>query len=1366
MNSPLLYQCILWCLPYVALCMGCLALNLPKSVRSRQFAMPIVAVLYCLILMTTLDQLTTSFRELLSEHEKILEMLGSTQIDYFIVCVVNTVILLIFFIVKAIILLIVNVVWKSQSLMELTSSIFYEEYINGKIEKFVSSDLNDEEDASEETTEKSSNPFEKKDKSEDKKPEDIHEWILKIKYSQFKTYYWGFYIALIFVSAIVLMLSLYRPDWECFQGIFYPVFAVILLGEIVFYLSGPTECTTPKEKAKGPTREKIDPNFEQLIDTINHAYDDNNFKGYPIQMRPQTSDCSLLLEDLAASPEHDKRLISGFFDKLEKEKIEFHEDEILTVQQLLSGKSTMICNPFYRDLTNVLVLPIFRHLMNFRKCLVIVGRETAVEDVKSWIDGALVDFTGTNSLWVSEILSSNVCESDIGILKFSDIYNLKLHHINHHFLQSVGFVLIIEPSRILATAQMGLSIIVSHCETADKDIVYCACDRNCDGLVDSLSHALKTDLTEVVATSAGAGYMLQNFWYSYPLEVQHRILPTVSRDLGFGTELGLYAFHFGIRPVRWISSDKFPIRDIKWIDGQYYQQLCDISGLSATQAAFNENFIVETNLWNLQRSDELYLTLEDEFQNLFEIGRVFKSRSRKVSIVNILCESYLLRDYMLDNLKLFAEDAKALPTFVPDFARTERNATLKLIMMMANAPVREEIIERELMLCGISSDDIYVTLQTLIKRHCRTHDTTLAVRFADESQPDGLTRKTIRSFEIQDNDELSDYAQKLKTAYFLAEDELDAHHYIGAKLYGHVFQTYLPGQFVSMDGKYYEVLRISPQNGVIIRRAADHINGRKYYRQLRNIMLTGFEAEQTMGSTRSVSGLEFTRGFADFSVETRGYLELSDYHDLKNAKEVLVNGIPERQYINKSALRIRLPNVANEVRYTICILLNEIFRTTYPDAHQFISAVMPLSEIKSPRLKPILPDFSGVCEDDCIYILEDSEIDMGLVVSVERNLKRYFEIITELLLWHSEKMLEVASFGNLSDLDEDQASEDAEADDSAEGDEKADMTLWQRIKAWFASLFENKKNREVDREDVTHNGELPNGDAEEPVEDEPEEETPEELPETEYQKSCFLKFGYENFDECLLTSRTLSYLSAFGFDENQLTHIRKYAVRKYEYVPSENSHYCDFCGKEVSEGKYRTLDDGREQCKHCEKTAIETVKEFRKLFRLVKKQFERVYRVKLNETIHIYLTTAEEIAAELGSTFTPTPGFDARAVGFARRQTVDGKLEHSIYIEKSSPLEAAMATIAHELTHIWQYGHWDLDAMNGLGEFEKQERMEGMATWSEIQFMYSTGHYKYATHLAVTSRARTDVYGRGLVRYEKAFPLAQDGVIRKSPFHG
>ncbi len=58
------------------------------------------------------------------------------------------------------------------------------------------------------------------------------------------------------------------------------------------------------------------------------------------------------------------------------------------------------------------------------------------------------------------------------------------------------------------------------------------------------------------------------------------------------------------------------------------------------------------------------------------------------------------------------------------------------------------------------------------------------------------------------------------------------------------------------------------------------------------------------------------------------------------------------------------------------------------------------------KLKGAMYTLSGKVDGSAIYIVEDSEIDLGLIASVERNLKRYFEIITEVLMWHEQKMAE------------------------------------------------------------------------------------------------------------------------------------------------------------------------------------------------------------------------------------------------------------------------------------------------------------------------------------------------------------------------
>ena len=51
------------------------------------------------------------------------------------------------------------------------------------------------------------------------------------------------------------------------------------------------------------------------------------------------------------------------------------------------------------------------------------------------------------------------------------------------------------------------------------------------------------------------------------------------------------------------------------------------------------------------------------------------------------------------------------------------------------------------------------------------------------------------------------------------------------------------------DGKYYEVQAITPQNGVVVRRAADHITDRVYYRQLRHIRINDWKDDEIVHAT-------------------------------------------------------------------------------------------------------------------------------------------------------------------------------------------------------------------------------------------------------------------------------------------------------------------------------------------------------------------------------------------------------------------------------------------------------------------------------------------------------------------------------------
>lgn len=1366
MNIFDVIKMLLGVLPFVLFCLVSSKINLSKPNRGRQFLMPVVTAVYCIAAVIFLEKLSALVLGLLDWLAGYLPIIESLNPELLVIYAVNILLVLGNMILKMIVLPILNGIWSSNSVMNCTSSLFY-----------------DYED-------------------------DVDKWFIKKEFANFRGFCRGIYYALLVASSVVFALSLNFPEAKAFEAVLYPFFGILILNEIVNFLSGMTKSEFVEDILGEDEESYKVANYGMLRKILRDLYGDRVLYENTLDTTNSISDTFDALTEMSESDERIDHVMGEYFLALKENGEDIDINYVKSSVNLLKGNSTLFNNPFYKDLTNYIMVPVTKQLIHYQKCLIVVGRDSIAKDALKWIDDGIAAFTGTGSLWKSKILDENYSETDIGIVKFSDIYNLKMHQANKEFLKDVGFFILIEPSRILASGQIGLNLLVNECEAEDKKIVYCACDRNCDGLVDALSHTLKTSITEVTATLAGSANSSQMYWNADGSYMHHKIFPNISRYLGMGTEINSVALKYQLKNTGWIGSEKFPVIDMKWIAGQYYKEICDYADLPASQDAFNRAFHVESNLWSCEKKDHSFLVVEDEFQNLFEATRTFASRAKKQGFINVISENYFLRDYMLDNVEVFLADPKAIPTIVPDYARTERNTVLKLIMMMVHNPVSEERIEKELMLCGIGFEDAYETLKGLIIKHCNVADATLSVLFKEKLLDDSLNTKTVKYYEVNETNELYTYAQMLKNAYYIAEDEEGEKHYIGAKLYGHVFQALLPGQFMTFDGKYYEIQTITPLNGVVARRAADHITGRKYYRQIRSIKLDSFVEGTEMASKKSISGVEIINGFANITVDTAGYLEMDSYGNFKDAKKVFINNIPSRRYRNKSVLKIKLPGMDEKVRYTLCLLLNEVFRTTYPNAYPYISAVAPNTESDSEELKYVTYDFVGECESDCFYIIEDSDVDLGLTVSVERNLKRYLEIVLDVLMWHSDKMLETPT-------EQEPVEEYVPVFTENEPAEKKKGIL-ERVKGFFKKKFGKKKKPEQEpvQEEVPEEEALPEVPEPEEAEEEPAaevpgeeavaEETQEEPEKTEpetlhnfvtarfsetanedpaediagedeelmtgaaeqtpYQKHCFLKFGYETVSERLDIPGTIEYLTGFGLDKNPLHQVRcgDDLAEAEGYDPHKyGAHLCDFCGVELLGGEYEVLKDGRERCNRCSMTAIKTVDGFKDVYKGVMRNMEIYYNIKLNTAIKVRMTDAKKIAKHVGMTFVATPGFDGRVLGFAQKD----KTGYSIYIENGSPKLGAIGTIAHELTHIWQYLNWnEADIDKTYGKANSLEIYEGMAKWVEIQYLILLGEKAYAKRQEITTRLRNDAYGRGFIKFCEKYPLCYDTNLRNTPF--
>ena len=1034
--------------------------NIKKERRNRQYPMPIFAVVYTIVVWIFMSKLATLFLTIVTKITEFLDgisFLSSFGISeyitnlhtswgiYFELVIFNVFALILFIIVKG---LIISVLSKIK--------ISKDSFVAPLIEIFYSYDEMDD------------------------------CWYIRDHLGQARTYIKTIYYATCFVAGLTLMISCDLCMKHRVSAPFYPVFAVIIIGEMAFFVDG----LNPEERKSSLTMQADKSRHVAMYPLLRKPLrilfgDKLSAEGTTVNNGGMIGGA---IEDVLAALEQEGGHLGKNYASFIRRKMEIglkpNVDYVRCGYDLATGKSLLFNTPFYDKLNPYLFYAMNRELMTGGKIMVVLGRHATEDDLQRWISSGMKEMSNIPDFWKVAVLSGEKVNEDelpdIGIISRSGVHDLDIHKNSLPFLRKVSFVLVVEPSRLVTTAQIGLNLLIKNCGS-ERPITFCSVDRNCDGLVDALSHILMTNITEVNATEYPHGMSSYMYWTVDDDYVQHRIIPGVSRFLGMGTELSMVALKNQVKKAVWYGGEAFPVKDAHWIAKQYYYDLLDYANLPTNQETFDKSFQTSFNMCDERVNDYSFITVEDDRNNLFETRRNFATIAEQQGFVNVISSEYMLREYMSTNTEMFTADAKAIPYITADYARTKRNAILSLCLLLCIDSVQEEVLNRQMTVLNIETDD---PINEIWNEIC--------VIFGDEelTQKDGTPILSVRTrdgksalferdetiifkraynvesgkFESVYTIENSDFSRiildDLQNASYIAEQE-SKDVYIGTELKGHVYQKYMPGQFFTLNGKYYEMVSTATDNRILVRRASEHIGGRLAYRQVRNYTIHSVEDSNSMGALKSVNNIDIHYQFADFSVETPGYWKLRAYNDFDNGDLVKVNGVPEREYHHKQILKFDFSKLGDaftdSVRMTLTNLLNEVFVTLFADNQPFISAVTPGS-YDAPLTYSLALDESIENADKCIYIIEDSQLDIGLLIAVERNVKRILQIISDYLAWNDEMIAESirkqneapAADGNTAASDFDAYADDGQAP----AEEK--KGFFGRIGAFFKNLFKKK----------------------------------------------------------------------------------------------------------------------------------------------------------------------------------------------------------------------------------------------------------------------------------------------------------------------
>ena len=1028
--------------------------NVKKDVRHRQYLMPVLAVAYCVVALVYLEQLS---QLILSKFLQITDLLERFNLDvvaeyirqlyekwgiYLELVLFNTAALLAYVAAKRVLTVILGKI-----------KVKKDTFIGAVVELFYSYD------------------------------EQENRWFIKAHYGQARTFIKTAYYGSCFAAGLTLLISCALCKNQLVSAPFYPVFAVIIIGEMAFFVDGmaadekKSDLTVRTDNSQRIAmypllRKPLKALFGDKLSAEGTTVNNGGANGGAVED---------ILADMENNGGHIGKNYAAFIRKKVAGGLKPNVDYVRCGYDLASGKSLLFNTPFYDKLNPYVFYAMNRAMLTGGKVLIVLGRHGTEEDLRKWTEEGLYGVSNIPDMWKTQVLTSAKAEEDslpdVGIISRSGVHDLDIHKNNMAFLRKVSFVFVVEPSRLVTTAQIGLNLLIKCCGE-DKKITFCSVDRNCDGLVDALSHILMTNITEVSATEYPHGISSYMYWTADNDYLQHRLLPGVSRFLGMGTELSVVALRNQVKKTVWYGGEAFPVLDARWIARQYYYDLLDYAQLPTNQETFDKSFLTSFNMCDERVSDYSFITVEDDRNNLFETRRNFATIAEQQGFVNVISSEYMLREYMSSNTQLFTADAKAIPYVTADYARTKRNAILSLCLLLCIDSVKEEVLNRQMVMLNIDTKD---PASVIWKEVCvifgngtetdRKGNPVLSVKNRDG----GITRfekdstilfkraycvesgKFESIYTVEDTNFSRLILDDLQNASYIAEQE-SKDVYIGTELKGHVYQKYLPGQFFTLNGKYYEMVSTTTNNRILVRRASEHIGGRLAYRQVRNYTIHHLENSSSMGELKSVNNIDIHYQWADFSVETPGYWKLLAYNDFDNGDLVKLNGVPVREYHHKQILKFDFSKLGDvftdSVRMTLTNLLNEVFVTLFADNQPFISAVTPGS-YDAPLTYSLAMDEPVENADKCIYIVEDSQLDIGLLVAVERNVSRIFQIISDYLSWNEEQIQESLRKEHEPVEEKKPVSVNIYLDDAKKEKKKG---FFGRIADWFKGLFK-KKNK-------------------------------------------------------------------------------------------------------------------------------------------------------------------------------------------------------------------------------------------------------------------------------------------------------------------
>lgn len=760
---------------------------------------------------------------------------------------------------------------------------------------------------------------------------------------------------------------------------------------------------------------------------------------------------------------------------------------------------------------------------------------------------------------------------------------------------------------------------------------------------------------------------------------------TTDFDLAPGIELSLFPIMEGIDHVHYFEGYHLDyIQSKNKLESSQTSFLQDKNRdynykIVVTQAKLKEAVLINNLPFIVHPFDKEYCkdqhlsVVYDIENNAPKLYQKYRHLGKDESFVCIVSKPHLFREYFAENTEFFIHTTfEAL-----DYQLSEApvNLCLQLLKLLKYEDVDMRYIKH---LVGLHTEilhgmSIIHYIQYLFKKylHIDTESNAILTTQTQAVFINGEYKQaetlTMHRHALQSNDIFS-YLQKVKIVDSSNNEILFVPKYM-------LFQNFLPGQNIIINGVSYEYNRFDDKNNELILNPTTTSNY-TLYKPFARILFEknnhDFENEIDVPVKKSFYRIgklfEFSLMMYDAPMEIC-YLKYfrfrkhyhSHYALQSPAATVDLNQIPD--FIEKSKrkystrflkLKWDLTDeyISQKAFFTTRIhhLLAEILPILFPYRHNYIQIVSDntLDIEHRKKVEWLFPEnnFSFESENSIeIYIIEDSFSDLGILKSIQIHFEKIIKELYFYLRWITDN-------SNSSN-----------------------------------SLFSHVLKGDQFYKD----------------------------------KLQFLKYGLDENDIEWKIEELIQFIKANAFFD--ATDLDNQYKNRFKREAKDNSIIvkCDYCNNSFKFHEVDVMPDGLHRCKNCGENSIDQLSRAQ----LLKKDAEQFYQeyFSINATDMNYsfeFVTATELHQQFGIPFTVTNNFDQREkLKAASNSNID-----KIVIERFRKEEETIAAIIFEMMHIYQFHSLNYLKMKN----NEPELIDGMAVFAVYYLMKNSGKQDYSDY--------------------------------------